>query len=669
MQDHSTPPAAHGRELGRNPRCLWHFAAVALVALVVGILFIHEPGFGDDFTYWSLAFDLHHSGPTAWLPESFHDLRWPVWGPIWLAQWVFGMGLSSYYFEPLLYLMAAACIVFAFARVLALPPAGAWLGVLALLFAPVLDVVIFRPMPDLSEGVFGGGAVLAWWAMMQAESTRKRALFGILSGAAIGLAFSNRATGIFIAPVLAVATFTLYPRRWKWLLVPALVSVLYFLGEGAVYHWVCGDWLHSLHANSGATHAKDVQPTTWGALPFRYFAYLVHGNHLAKIYVLLTGLGLWAAWRHHGKAGRLLLLWFVVLFGEYSCAVQSLHPLLPLVGSTLRYVAAFALPMALLAMLGVVEISKWLSRLNWPAWSTRFHFWKRQPALGLALVAAALAFSTTRPFFNLGFVPEFRRYEDTLPAGTHVFTHHAMFDLAYLADPAAAQRLVFNVPGEFLVQNQKAERLAEGSEEFWYLRKYLWLTERKRIENKDARLQPHLGSYLDQPERQWRLSGAIEKVDEPEIFLFHRRTPGSPAPLMVDLLRDETTPGLPKIPVDWNAAASPRKTELEWKIPISLRGRMVLLAVKGQAATLEPATVQIHFETATASERHVSLHPTFYPEGGKDLISLRIPADAERAHIQVQINAKEHAIHLEEAKVMLEASDGQTAPQPMGRVP
>ena len=279
---HSEGQKPVGHQQPRRPSVKWgQYAAVVAVSVMIGILFIHEPGFGDDFTYWSLAFNLHEVGPAAWQVDSFHDLRWPVWGMIWLSQSVFGPGLVSYYSVPLFYLAAAATIVFAFARILGFATVGSWLSVLALLFAPVLDVVIFRPMPDLSEAVFGGCAVLAWWAMMHSGGTRRSWWLGLLSGLSIGVAFSNRATGIFIAPVLALGTVTLFPRgRWKWLLLPAVAASGYFLAECLVYSAVCGDWLHSIHANLGGTRAKDVEPIAAWALPFRYLGDFIHGNRL-----------------------------------------------------------------------------------------------------------------------------------------------------------------------------------------------------------------------------------------------------------------------------------------------------------------------------------------------------------------------------------------------------
>ena len=40
-----------------------HYAALLVLSLGLCVLFVREPGFGDDFGYWSLAFNLHEIGP------------------------------------------------------------------------------------------------------------------------------------------------------------------------------------------------------------------------------------------------------------------------------------------------------------------------------------------------------------------------------------------------------------------------------------------------------------------------------------------------------------------------------------------------------------------------------------------------------------------------------
>ena len=58
----------------------WHYLLAGLLALLVSVSFLRGPGFGDDLTYWTQAFDMHERGAVSIERYSFHDLRWPVWG-------------------------------------------------------------------------------------------------------------------------------------------------------------------------------------------------------------------------------------------------------------------------------------------------------------------------------------------------------------------------------------------------------------------------------------------------------------------------------------------------------------------------------------------------------------------------------------------------------------
>ncbi len=196
---------------------LKHLVAVVLVALAVGVLFLQEPGFGDDLTYWSFAFDLHERGLVAWQVGSFHDLRWPVWGVCWVLQAMFGPGLASYYGVPLLYLAAGAVLAFVFAHRLSQSLGVAWAAAIAFTFHPLLDTVCDRPMPDLSEGVLGAAIMLCWWELMRSPGRGRAVLFAVLTGVGVFVIEANRVTGVFIVFVLLLGTLVYFPRRFGWL--------------------------------------------------------------------------------------------------------------------------------------------------------------------------------------------------------------------------------------------------------------------------------------------------------------------------------------------------------------------------------------------------------------------------------------------------------------------
>ena len=620
----------------RNAPHWLQYLAVFVASLAVGVLFIHEPGFGDELGYWRLAFGLHEVGGHAWSVNSFHDLRWPVWGVIWVWQSVFGPGLVSFYSTPILYLAAASLVVFAFGTKVLRSVWGAWACVIALWFIPVLDAVVARPMPDLSECFYGAAALLAWWAMMQAEDRRRATLFGVLSGLSIGLAFSNRITGIFITPVLGVATLVLYPRRWIWLLLPAAVAALFVAAEGAVYHAVCGDWLHCIHANLGGRGAKDTEPMALWQLPVRYLKGFFKGNRLSPVYAVTLAIGLWGAWRR-GAAGRLIVIWFAVLYFEYSCAVQSLHPVRPLIGSTYRYLGAFAFPMSILSIIGLLEIGQFL-RPRFPIVRRITDSLAARPILLGLCVIALLAAYTNRPLFNLGFIPRYSRHMAALPAGTKIFTHQAMRDLAFLVDAKNARRLTWTAPGKILLRTPELEAQAAPCDEFWYLRKHMWLTYRKAEERSSTpQKQPALPSYLDTPERDWILSDVLMKADEPEM-VFYRRRPAGVVPRILGPDAPEFADLLPALPTSWKPGKDAKHIDLNWAVPASLRGQLITFQFQATSPAVEPMHFKLRFTSGGKEPFDCSFRPIIYGGGGKEFLAFQIPAKADKCWVQLTFN-------------------------------
>jgi hypothetical protein len=633
----ANPPAPIGRTFPAAAATPWfHFLAVILASIAAGVLFIHEPGFGDELGYWSLAFDLHDIGGHAWSVNSFHDLRWPVWGVNWLWQACFGPGLASFYCTPILYLVAASLIIFAFGRLVLRSLGGAWACVISLWFIPELDAVISRPMPDLSECFYGTAALLAWWTMMQSEDRRRATIFGVISGLCIGLAFSNRITGIFITPVLAVATLVFFPRRWKWLFLPAAVAGLYVVAEGAVYHAVCGDWLHCIHANLGGRGAKDTVAMPLWRLPVRYLGGFFKGNRLASFYAVTSAIGLWGAWRR-GAAGRLVVIWFAVLYLEYSCAVQSLHPVRPLIGSTFRYLAAFSFPMVILAIIGLIEIGGFLGSRFAPL-REKLSALSKRPVVCAVVVIAILAAYTSRPLFNLGFTPEYSRHMSALPTGTKIFTHHAMRDLAFMVDPANARRLAWTAPSKILARIPGIEAEATACDEFWYLRKHMWLTYRKAEERSaEPQKQPALPSYLDQPERDWILNQVIMKADEPEM-VFYRRRPAGIVPHILGPEAQEFAGLLPPLPVSWTAESYPKRLDQSWPVAASLRGQLVTFQFQVASPAVEPMIVKMRFTAGGKEPVEYGFRPIVYGGGGKEFLAVHIPANADKCWVQLNFN-------------------------------
>ncbi|MEA3211051.1 MAG: Dolichyl-phosphate-mannose-protein mannosyltransferase [Chthoniobacter sp.] len=621
-----------------------HYAALAFVSLASGLLLLSQPGFGDEFTYWSLAFDLHEIGRPAWNVHSFHDLRWPVWGLLWCWQGFFGSGLASFYCVPLLYLVAATALGFTFGRIVLRSLSGAWICGIAVLFAPVLDSVVYRPMPDLPEGFFGACALLAWWCMMESDRPSRAALFGVVSGVAMGLAFSNRITGIFIAPVLVVATLAFFPQRWKWLLVPALSALAFFAVECAVYYSVCGDWLHSFHANLEGRGAKDVEVMPIWRLPIRYLSGFFRGDRLAPIYGVLTVTGLWAGWHRGGRGGRLVVIWFGVLYLEYSCAIQSLHPVRPLIGSTFRYLATLALPMSVLVGISIVELSRFVMGKGWLSPVGRA--FAPRPMLTGACVIGFLTLYSSRPFFDPGFTRDLRRAMAALPDGTRIFSHHAMHDLACLVDADVARRFTWIAPKRILLRNEDLEEQARTCDQFWTERKLLWLAERKEVEHDLPRRQPPFGSYIDHPERDWILANVLPKDDEPAFVFYRRRPANAPAPHVLEADSPEFRQLIPPLPARWSAPEQKRIVDVHWTVPPPLRGRLVNLEFAAASAGVEPMLIKLRFSGKDGRLAQYELRPILYADGGEDHFALPIPADAEQCTVEAKFIRKTDEVRL-----------------------
>jgi hypothetical protein len=176
-----------------------------------------------------------------------------------------------------------------------------WAGAIIFLFHPLLDTVCHRPMPDLSEGVWGAAVVLCWWRLM--HSTRRAALVGwmLALGAGIYIVESNRLTGVFIVPVIAILTLLYGRARLAWVLgAGAFAGVLYGV-EAAFYHGLFHDWLHNLHANMGGKGKKGTEPIPLWSMPFRFLGAFWNGGLLAPVFALLALLGLPVAWRWRAR--------------------------------------------------------------------------------------------------------------------------------------------------------------------------------------------------------------------------------------------------------------------------------------------------------------------------------------------------------------------------------
>ncbi|MEQ1861774.1 MAG: hypothetical protein ABMA13_17795 [Chthoniobacteraceae bacterium] len=620
-----------------------HLLLVALMAVAVGLAFLQEPGFGDDLTYWTQALEVHERGPRAWERASFHDLRWPVWGVCWAIQRALGFGVSSYYGEPLLYLIAGALLAFALGRKLLDSTAAGWAAAIAFVFHPLLDSICFRPMPDLSEGVLGAAVIAAWWAMM--NSTRRRAAWMLATGVLVFVAESNRVTGAFIVPVLIICTLAYFRRQFGWLVGAGAIAAACYVGEAAFYYSLFGDWMHNIHANMNNAGNKGTEPIPLWYLPFRFLSSLWKGNPLAPVYSVLAIVGIGQAWRRLGTFGRVIVLWFVVLYLEYSCTPQPVWPIRPLIRDADRFLAGLAVPISLLSVCGL-----------WWLWE-KLNAWRpvRAPAAALVGVAfVAMWAVTTRNRFDLGFVPEFRAHLHALPTGTKIFTHESMRAIAKLCSDDDVRRLNIDAPNRILQHTPELETLAAGADEFWYARKLVWLSTRKAIERGTLPKQATLGSYFDTPEREWTLVRLLAKGDTPDLIFYRRRTPLTPPAEILRPDAPEIHALAPTFPIEWQRDTGPMQISKKWDVPVSIRGKYVRLEGVAASSTPEAFTLRLKFKHAAETPAEYLLKPYLHRDGGKEFFVFTVPANADRCEVTLKFSPKTEAVRFQNFRIVCE---------------
>jgi hypothetical protein len=627
-----------------------HLLALIGVAFVIGLLFLREPGFGDDLTYWSFAFDLHERGLKAWQVGSFHDLRWPVWGVCWVLQAIFGFGLVSFYGVPLLYLAGGAVLGFTFGKKILGSAAAGWACGVAFLFQPLLDTVAYRPMPDLSEGVWGAAVMLAWWQMMQAQSIRARLGFGVLVGAAVFLAESNRITGVFIIPVLIVATMMFFRRRLGWLILAGVVALALYAAEAAFYHRLFENWLHNLHAHMGAKGVKGTESIPVWYLPFRFFDTLWKGNPLAPAYCILGAIGTWVAWQRHGVLGRVIVVWFATLYLGYSCAPQSLSPWRPLIRDADRFLCGLVVPFSILAVIGLWTLLE-LRRVREVRALERL---RSHSVLTGAAAILLMVLITSRSFFDLGFVPEFRRYMATVPDGARVFSHKSMREITYLVDAGAAARFQWTAPNAILEKKPELEAAAAECDEFWYARKLIWLNRRKQLERKKHEGPTELASYFNAPEQSWQLTRLLAKGDNPDLIFYRRRAPGTPPPLVLSATAPEWQGLTGTLPASWRSKEHERTILTTWYVPAALRGKLGRIELIAASEQVEAVTVRLRFFSGPNIEGEFLLKPYLHPEPSKEFFALEVPENADRCEIQLKFSKNAEYVLFSDFRAVLE---------------
>lgn len=618
------------------------FAAPLLLACAVFLLFLKGPGLGDDFSYWRIGFDIHESGLEGWNPKSFHNLRWPIWGLCWVLQGVLGFGPASFYGVPLFYLLLATGAVYFLARRFFLQPLPALGATFLFLCHPLLDPVISRPMPDLSEGTFIALAVLMWVALVESKKGWSRSLWALGIGVTTGLLFANRITGVFVfgvlVPVAGVMAwknerFT-YRQTLLWLAVVGALFLSFIAIEALIYQRITGDFFHSYHANLGARGRKGTDSVPLYQFPFRFLGVLWKSGRLAPFYFIATLLGIGVLWQRPGRLGKVIVVWAISLYLAYSCSLQSISPPRPLLRDADRFLCSLALPFSILAMAGGLFTVRLLGRLK------QFSFLKshrlagvRGLAVFMVALLALVLFQGRRSLFETGFLPQLSHYLDTLPEGTRIFTHRAMRGAAFLANNDKAGKMEWYAPSSIFNYKQKHETEAAKADQFWYCRKISWLSTRKQLEGDGAEEQKRLGSYFVDPTEQWSLQRAIQVGGVPEFILYARRTDDAPSPK--ELSFNELIPSGPPLPYRWERPASAKKgksisKQYKFPVPEQLRGKALQVRLTAHSSFVQATKLTLDFYNGEEALETLSFRPYFHPTPAVDFHTFEIPAEATR---------------------------------------
>ena len=240
----------------------------------------------------------------------------------------------------LLSALASGLLLFAYSRKLGLSHEMAIGGVCLLWFCPLFIISAILPMSDLSA--------LCWTmaALYCAISAREHQAWGLLCGAAVGMAVLVRPTNaLLLAPLLVALGFRF--RSWLAVGLGALPAATFF----CYYNW-------QVYGAPFTTGYGDIS----SSLDRKYLGYnLAHFSHWIPI--LLSPLSVLAliapylpAVRQRGYA--VLFVWFVVLTGFYLLYYFS--------GQAwwyLRFILP-AFPAIIIGMLAVVDAAATAARLR-----------------------------------------------------------------------------------------------------------------------------------------------------------------------------------------------------------------------------------------------------------------------------------------------------------------
>lgn len=617
-----------------------------MVTFVLVASFLNPPGLGDDATYWRLADRAMKKGLDVFNTSGFHPLRWPVWGLCYLSMKLSGIGIHNYYFVPFFYLTLGSLFAFFVTWKLTAKTTIAWLASILFVMHPLLNTISYRPMPDLSEGLFVG---LAFWLCIKwviIDHPRPIHWFlGLASGLTIGLAHSNRFTGLLIVPILGITILMLYPRRIARLLPVLLGLAIFYAIEGLVFQSATGNFWHSFAANTGAKGKKGTDEIPLWELPTRFLDTLWNVADMEPFFFLAAIGGSVLCWKYGTKYHRALVLWAFWLYMAYSCAIQSLNPIQPMLRDGARFLSSLALPMSILGAIGVI----WGLQFVFRKLPAKFHpqasFWK---PLGWVALLTILVTCTERTFTHTGYMGDVVAQINKLPAGSTVATHDHFQATAKMMSGPSFEKLNWISEVDILTPGEIDVSQADA---IMFCRKQMWLRRRKLLENKEEPADNSFASFIQTPWKDWTLVKTVLETGNSDYAFLKRRTPeDKPAQVFDKTNWPEELKALNFTVPYKETGASKKQTTRQIQIPADWRDKHVWVNIKGSSDFYSPLNnVRLTWFNAEGKEilRHSeSLY--FHDRTGLDFIAMHIPAEAVRLDIRFDRSGKSKRFQIED---------------------
>jgi hypothetical protein len=151
---------------------------------------------------------------------------------------------------------------------------------------------------------------------------------------------------------------------------------------------------------------------------------------------------------------------------------------------------------------------------------------------------------------------------------------------------------------------------------------------------------PPLGSYFDTPERDWALVRLLAKGDTPDLIFYRRRTSVDSTPRVLTPEAPEWRDLLPTLPAEWVRGQNDPQAVARFRLPESLRGKLVRLELVAASEPVEAVTLRLKFKQEGKEVAEYLLKPYLHPRGSKEFFVFPIPATADHCDATLKFTAK-----------------------------